>query len=202
MVTSKEVIAFLRQHVSKQKYVGIFYAGSLPKILIPGSDLDIFLVMKHNKDQECLNELSTLMKIVQKNHTEITYSFYRGPVKYKHKGLVHFIIYSQNKQKNNPSAHFLEENRQVLANLKKSAKTIIGKHPRTILGNFDVHDSNSNKETRERWIKKYKRLLRYNRIQHREWKKIRGKWKFRYTYKQPNKYLREYLIKYYKKTIQ
>ena len=33
-------------------------------------------------------------------HSGITYSFFRGPLKYKHKGLIHFIVYTYSE--NNP----------------------------------------------------------------------------------------------------
>ena len=51
MIKSEEVISCIKK-LNPKNYVSIFTVGSIPKILIPKSDLDIIFVIKAEKKNE------------------------------------------------------------------------------------------------------------------------------------------------------
>lgn len=94
MTTSNEVISYLKKNLSKKYYVTMFVSGSLPKELEPGTDLDIFIVMKNEFRDNFFKNLDKIMKNFTNKNKKTTYAFFRGPIKYKNKALIHFIIYT------------------------------------------------------------------------------------------------------------
>ena len=99
MITSNKVINYLKKNLIKENYVSMFLAGSQPKVLIPQSDLDIFIIIKNKRRNEFFNNLTKIMDNLILKNKEITYILTRGPNKRKFKGLVHFLIYTEEKCK-------------------------------------------------------------------------------------------------------
>ena len=88
IITSEKVIEYLKENLNLEECISIFLVGSTPEKLIPGSDLDIVIVIKSKTKNKFLDHLKSIMdKLVDKNKN-ITYSFVHGPVKFEDKGLI------------------------------------------------------------------------------------------------------------------
>ena len=200
MTTSKEVIKYLEKNLDKKNILSMFIAGSIPLELIPGSDIDIFIVAKDKKEQKLLDNISSSMNQFKKVNNQITYTFYRGPIKYKHKGLVHILFYTEKESNKKMRYAYTSENTPVIKSHLKNAKIIYGKSIREIIKDIKLTNE-LYADANKRWTNKYKILLKKNRIKHPCWKKKNNRWIMEYHRKSPSKYLREYLIKYYKKHL-
>jgi hypothetical protein len=201
MTKSLEVLTYLKKNLNKNNCISLFYAGSIPEELIPQSDLDIYYIIKNSRKNHALDELSNMMNKFISEHNGVTYSFYRGPIKYKNKGLVHFLIYLENQIEGKSRQAFSQENKPVLKSISSSAVVLLGKHPKELLEEVVLDDNIGINKSMDSWKKKRDKLLKHNRIYHPSWKKIDGEWDFVRVYKTPSNFLRAYLLKYYEKHI-
>lgn len=200
MKTSKEVILYLKKNLDIHNLLTVFYAGSIPNELTSESDLDIFIVMKKGKEDRFLNNLTrTMNKFIEKDNS-VTYSFFRGPLKYKNKGLIHFIIYTEEHMPTTSFGDaFKDEIREVLKTLAQSAKVIKGKNPKAILKKIDLNVASKKGHDITKLKNKYKIFQEKNYIKYREWKKTKAGWRFNPTKKYASKFFRTYLMHYFKK---
>lgn len=201
MVTSKEAIDYVKRNLNKRDYVSMFVAGSLPKKLLPQSDLDIFFIVDGKYKNQFFDNLKKIMDEFVSKNKSVTYSFFRGPLKYKYKGLIHFLIFTHEKELDMTNKElFLNEHISVLKNHLKSAKIIYGKSLSYLLKNMNWERKDTSGTD---WIKRKRKLLREeNVIQYRLWKKTKKGWKFIRIRKKPSKFLKEYLLKYFSKHLQ
>ena len=93
MVTSKEAIDYVKKNLDGKNYISMFVAGSIPNELIPQSDLDIFIIVNGEYKNKFFNNLKEIMDEFVSKNKETVYSFFRGPLKYRNKGLIHFMVY-------------------------------------------------------------------------------------------------------------
>ena len=128
MVSSKQVINYVKDNLNSKYYLSFFIAGSMPNKLLPQTDLDIFIVINGKYRNEFFDNLTNIMdKFISKDRS-ITYSLFKGPIKYKTKGLIHFIIYTEegNDEYGNRE-QFKHELRGTLKKFIETGKIIKGK---------------------------------------------------------------------------
>ena len=173
MVTSKEIISYLNENLDKNTYISFFISGSLPEKLVPQSDLDLFFVIDETKKDIFFDKLSKLIKkYINQSNEKITYTFFRGPLKYKDKGLIHFLVYTTNKNTEPLNKElFINEHRTVLISLIHSAKVINGKDLYELTRSVDLKDFHQLKSNNNRSNEKYILLKKEGYINYPEWKK-------------------------------
>ena len=199
MTTSSEAIYYLKKSLDKRYYVSMFISGSLPKELEPGTDLDLFIVMKDKFRNNFFNNLDKIMKNFIKKNKKITYAFFRGPIKYKNKALIHFIIYTDIPTKERVA--FRQELLQILKNHKKNAKILYGKSINDLVKGIDLEDKEKQKAHIEKIRKRQRLFKKTGYIAYRKWKKVNGHWVLRRTWIKPGKFLKPHIKKYYQKNL-
>lgn len=199
--SSSSVVKYLKNNLTKRYYESLFYIGSKPEFLVPQSDFDIFFIVKNNKKNEALNELHHLMTGFVKKNKNITFSFYKGPIKYKHKGLVHFLIYLKDEVPKKSNLAFSQDHKVVLKNAMKQCNLIEGTHPKELLKHVNLDDEENVNASMNKWREKKKRLIEKNIMSNNCWKKKNNDWLLKKVYKTPSLFLRNYLIKYFEKHI-
>ena len=199
ITTSGEVINYLKKNLDKRNYLSMFITGSIPEQLVPQSDLDIFIIIKNSNRNQFFNSLTQIMDKFIINKKQITYSFYRGPLKYKYKGLIHFIIYTDIKTREGVS--FNDEHLQLLKSFKEKAKIISGKTICELTSDIDW-SLKEDKDMNKKWLKKkYDLFKKTKSINHKKWVKIGNNWKIRRIWKKPSKFLTGVLNEYYEKHL-
>lgn len=200
VIFSEEVIKFLRESLNKENYFSFFVGGSVPEKLISQSDLDLFFVVKDRRKNEFFENLVNIMdKFIQKN-PKVVYSFFRGPIKYKNKGLIHFLIYTHGAgyDKENKE-YFLNEHRTVLKSLFSKSKLISGKPLRELFNGFDLNERVATEKAKSRSNEKLEILRKEGYVNFPEWKKTDSGWKLLRTKKICSGFLKNYLIGYFEK---
>jgi len=200
--TSKEIIKYLKTNLNKKYYESMFTAGSLPEKLIPKSDLDIFIIIKNEYINPFFDNLNLIMKEFTKKNKSVIYELFRGPIRHRNKGLIHFMVYTQ-KPTETPEDHapFMEEHYYTIRSLMKTANIISGKKLRSIVDLKKLKKEESGKAQYARSMEKYKIILKENIAPWREWTKTKKGWKLIKKNRRLNNFFREYLIKYYKKSF-
>ncbi|MGV8168444.1 MAG: hypothetical protein ACP5N3_00140 [Candidatus Nanoarchaeia archaeon] len=200
IVRSSEVIEYLKERINPKYYETLFTAGSLPEKLVPQSDLDIFVSVKHEYKNEFFNQLTTVMDSYIAEHKEVKYSLYRGPLKYKHKGLVHFLCFTdeicQDLENRRP---FRNENRRVLKTLLNNYSLIGGDPLEKVLDGVNIYEEERNEYELNKFKTKLEILKEKGYNAHRSWKQKNGEWNFYRERKYASQFLKEYLIRYYEK---
>jgi hypothetical protein len=171
--------------------------------LIPESDLDLFFVIDETKKDVFFNSLTQLMNLyIGRSDKKITYTFFRGPIKYKTKGLVHFLVYTISKNPNQTNKElFINEHKTVLISLVNTAKLIYGKNLNELVRDVNLKDSVQLENNVNRLKEKYEILKQEGYIDYPEWKKTRKGWQFLRTKKFASSFLKEYLLKYFEKGL-
>jgi len=202
MLSSGEVIKYVSANINRLNYSSMFIAGSLPEKLIPTSDLDIFFVIKGWKKDNFFENLTEVMDGYIKKHKEVTYTLFRGPIKYKHKGLIHFIVYTEERKHDfSDREQFIGESRPVLKTLLKNGKVVRGKSLESLLLGINWSDVNTIENDIANMKRKYSILQKENKINYKQWKRTPNGWKYLKTTKHVSKFLKEYLTHYFKKNI-
>ena len=202
MTTSAEIINYLKKNVDKENYVSMLLVGSKPSELLPGKDLDIFLVIKGRRKNEFFENLVAKMDKFVEDNPNIIYSFFRGPIKDENKFLIHFVIYTEEKEVDpNNKEIFINEQRTVLKNLTNSAELISGKSLNELLKKIDLNEKDKINGVLDKTREKYEILKKENYIDYPEWKKTKEGWKMLRTKKLLSKYLRNYLLGYFEKNL-
>lgn len=202
MISSTEIISYLKSNINKENYVSMLLVGSKPPELLPGKDLDIFLVIKGWRKNEFFEDLVAKMDKFVEDNSNITYSFFRGPIKDENKFLIHFVIYTEEKEvDSNNKEIFINEQRTVLKNLTNSAELISGKSLSELLENVDLNEKEKISGALNKTKEKYEILKRENYVNYPEWKKTKKGWKMRRTKKRLSKYLRNYLLNYFERNL-
>lgn len=196
---SADLINFLKNSIESKNYVTMLVAGSKPEILGPQTDLDIFTVVRDEKRDEFFENLKLAMNNYLKDYSGTKYSLYRGPLKYKNHGLIHFLCYTD-EHNTDDVVSIYNENRTVLRTLI-NVPAISGKNLSNILSGINIYDESKISLEKEKYLKKLNILKEKGYNQHREWKKEGDEWVFEYTKKYASKFLKEYLIHYYEKNI-
>ena len=127
--------------------------------------------------------------------------FFRGPLKYKHKGLIHFIVYTQNKKypDTNNREQLIGETLPVLKSLIDGAKVIVGKDLQSLTKDVDFSNMNTLEVDISSFKRKYDLLINKQKTSYRAWTKTRNGWRFRRQTKKVGDFLRDYLKNYYEK---
>lgn len=179
----------------------MFVAGSMPRELVPQSDLDIFIVIKNRYRDAFFNNLKSIMNKFTRDKRNLTYSFYGGPLKYKNKGLIHFIICTD--VRTHEGASFEEGLLQMLKHFKVSGnvKIISGENIAKLAKNVDWNDKKRAKKDIESVSKHYAELINKKYVVYKQWKIVNGNWTFTKTWKKPSRFLFDYLCRFYKKNL-
>lgn len=202
MVSSKEAIEYIKNNIDENNLVSMFVAGSLPNELTPKTDLDIFFVIKDSKKDDFFENLSFIMNKFIAKYKGITYTFFRGPIKYKNKGLIQCLIYTETTTPDfNDREQFVGESRHILKSLISTAEVIKGKSLLALTKGIDWSNIEKAKEDIDNMKRKYSLLQEKNKISYPEWKKTKNGWRFLRTNKYVSKFLKEYLSNYYSKNI-
>jgi hypothetical protein len=181
----------------------MFIAGSTPDELFPESDLDIFIVMKHGHEDRFFDNLTYIMDKFLYGDKTVKYSLFRGPLKYKNKGLIHFIVYTEEPLKKGYTTDaFKHELRHVLESLNKTAKIIQGKSIKELIKDVNLKDKKTADSHLDRIRKKYSTFRNKNFIRYRQWKKTPKGWRFVPTWRYCSKYFRTYMNHYFKKNLE
>ena len=180
----------------------MFVAGSIPEELIPKSDLDIFIVVDGRYRNEFFNNLVAIINPFVKKRKGLTYSFFRGPLKYKNKGLIHFIIYTEewNNEYGNRE-QFKHELRETLKNFLKTGKVIMGKSINYLVRDVDFSKRDIKYDNTKVIGEKYKTLKDKGYIKYKKWKKTKKGWKLMRARKYPSEFFKNYLLNYFKKHL-
>jgi hypothetical protein len=198
MKKSVEVIDYIKNNIDSRNYISLFVSGSIPEYLIKKKDLDIFVIMKKERTQQCLNNIDSIMKEYLHNENDTAYSFFRGPIKHTYKGLVSFSIYTDDDATIRASIY--HENLKFLEQVQKTEKTLGGKKLCEVLKDAPhatmlKTDASKNKKAHDR----YKTLIEKNYIKYPQWTKIAGEWELVSKYKKTGKWYKQYLIEYFNK---
>jgi hypothetical protein len=138
-----------------------------------------------------------------KNNSGIKFTFYRGPIKYKYKGLIHFLVYTWDEKSDFKNRkQFISEARPVLKSLIKNSKLISGKSLNSLTEDIDFSDREVNDREIENIKSKYNLLCSKNKVSYREWIKTKRGWKFLRKSRPASKFLKDYLRGYYLKNIE
>lgn len=204
MLESKQIVKFISNNLNKKNYVSLFTIGSLPKILKPKNDLDIFFVISPNKRNIFFNEIEKIIKKLIKKDNTVAYSFFRGPLKLKDKGLIHILVYLNGNvsyKQDKIRKYLINEQKLVLKSFKDTAKLIRGKSIKELLRKVDLENSELITVNIDSIKNKQELLKTKGYIIYPEWKKINGIWKFKRIKKHVDNYLKTELLNYYKKRI-
>ncbi|MCA9485961.1 MAG: hypothetical protein KC506_03905, partial [Nanoarchaeota archaeon] len=185
-------------NLNSERYISFFLAGSVPEVLEPKADLDFFFVIPGNQREEFFGELTGLMNKFLEGEEEVIYSFFRGPIKFEDKGLIHFLVYTDESYDENGSM-FTSERLPVLKGLLGNAKVISGKSFDELLESFDFEDSERVKTDLKKGESKYEILKEKGTVNYPEWKKTAEGWKFMRTELKVEGFLKEYLLGYFGK---
>lgn len=199
IVTSKQVLKYLKENLNFKQCVSVFIAGSVPEKLVPESDLDVMIVIKGRYKDEFLDNLKRIMDRFVEENKSVTYSFLKGPIKYKNKGLVHFILYSwEDHDKIGNKEQFKHEHLSMAYKLMQTEKTLYGKKINQML-NFNKVSKKDLKEDVKYFKEKYGDLRKAKFILSREWRKTKSGWKLVQFKRNLDPYTRSYLLKYVQK---
>jgi hypothetical protein len=201
-VASSSVIRYVQDNFNPNHYETLFVGGSVPEIMVPQSDLDIYVSVKSENKNDFFSRLTFFMDSFIFYRQGITYSTYRGPLKYKNKGLIHFLCYTSDVGVDlSDKAPFRNENRLVLKSLLKNHTLLGGATLKDVLKDVNLEDTEViGKEIEKlKWKLELLKTKGYNC--HKEWKLNDGNWEFTQTKKYCSDFLKDYLIKYYEKYL-
>ena len=202
MTSSKKVIEYLKNNVLDENIVSMFISGSIPESLSPGSDLDIICVIKEEKKNEFFENIVVIMDELVKNQENITYTFFRGPIKLEKDGLIHFVIYTESKKPDfQDREQFIGESRPVLKGFLSNNYVLKGKSVEELTKEVDFSNTEISEKDFTNMLKKRDILLEKGTINYPLWEEINGDWKFSRKEIQTNSFLKQYLLKYYEKNI-
>lgn len=203
MTKSTEVIDYIKNNLDSKNFETIFAAGSLPDELIGGSDLDIFCIIKSERKNEFFEDIKEKMDKFLKNKPKLKYSFFRGPIKYKNKGLIHFLVYTHedNPKDLDSSELFINELRQILKSYLSTGIVLCGKKLQLLMKNINLNDEQAIIEGISKTRKKYEILKKTNTINFPQWKKTSKGWKLLRTRIVASQYFRKYLIGSFEKKM-
>jgi hypothetical protein len=198
MLKSEGVINYLKENLDSENFISMFLAGSVPEELEPKSDLDFFFVIRGEKKDEFFEELTSLMDKFLKDEKNVIYSFFRGPIKFEHKGLVHFLVYTDESYDENGSM-FSSERLPVLKGLLGSAELLGGKNFDELLREFDLDDEEKTEVDVKKGQNKYEILKEEGTVNYPEWKKTEKGWKFERTELKVSGWQKDYYVSYFEK---
>jgi len=202
MISSKEVIEYIKKNMDPLHYLSFFVAGSAPKSIAPKSDLDLIFVIKGEYKNQFFESLKCIMdKFLSKDNSAV-YSFFRGPLKYQDKGLIHFVIYTEEgSDEFGNREQFKHELRETLKNFLNNGKVVNGKSIKFLLKKVDFTKRDDKFANHLVLKEKYAVLKNKGYIQFKEWKNTSRGWRLVKSKKYPNKFFRNYLINYFEKHL-
>ncbi len=187
---------YLKRNIKQDCVRSLFVAGSVKDKLLIGSDIDIFAIVYKNKLNSFLNDLTKNMRLFIKNNPKFTYSFFRGPIKFESKILLHFIIYTDNLNRIKSVQDFQNEPPQVFEGILNKYDLILGEDPIRIKGEMDL--DNSSRHKREEYMKlKSEYFFRNGAVKYKEWKKKNSNWVFADTIIKLSPWQKDKLGKYF-----
>ncbi|MCF7866810.1 hypothetical protein K9L67_01705 [Candidatus Woesearchaeota archaeon] len=199
---TKKIINYLKNNLNKENIGSMFLAGSQPEYLDMKKDIDVFFIMKRGRENEFLDDLTSRSETLVSSSKDMTYSFFRGPLKFSDKGLVHYIIYSEKPLKHEKSSDaFVNEAKQVLKCAGVKNTLIFGRTPSDYLIDVDLNDRNVLRKESDKFRTKYESFLENNFIEFGEWVKNSGAWSFERSRIYPDNFQKRYLKKYFLKNM-
>ena len=194
MAKTMDVIKYLKENFSNENYVSVFIAGSKPVELKPQSDLDIFVILRNDKVNKGLDEISEIMDKFILRNKDVKYIFFRGgAIKFEDKGLIHFVIYED-------EGDFKQhEMLSVLEKIKDNSDLILGKTVKEILRDVDFNNKERIEREKESMLKNYVLFNSKGYIMALQWVKEGKNWKNKKIKKFPDDFFSEQIHKYYKK---
>ena len=198
MVSSREIIQYVQENLDKESYVSFFVVGSRPKEITPKSDIDICFVITRKDINNFFDNILKVMKKVTKNNSKITYSFIRGPIKYKYQGLIHILVYIED---GNGEEVFKNERKRVLKKYLKSYMMVQGKNLRELTKGIDLKNEKDIRGDKQRAQEKYEILKKKNYISYYIWKKTSTGWKHLRIRMIPSKFQKGYLLNYFQRNL-
>ena len=167
MVKTSDIIKLLKEKIPKVGLITFATFGSQPKDLIPGTDLDLILIIESITKDNYFDQLIPILESLSDNNLE--YTLINGPYKSENKGLLHFHVYTDEKCPT-PSDVWNEENTSVRLSILKKHKLILGK-------SLKVANILTEKIDQEAWYqKKVIELSQTGTIKPRCWYKENGTW--------------------------
>lgn len=165
---------FLSTRIDEKLVRSVFVAGSLPEVLKPGSDIDIFVVAHKETFDEFMNELEAAAQEFVEQHPICTYTFFRGPIKYEAHALLHFVIYTNGVP--GIKEDFQNEPPQVFEGILRQYDVIMGCDPKEMKEKMDL-SSNSHEQREEYMKRKAKEFFQQGQVTYRAWKNT-SRWEF------------------------
>ncbi|MFH1325464.1 MAG: hypothetical protein ABIH49_01685 [archaeon] len=197
---NKVAYSVLREYLKKsvpKKYVrSLFIAGSAKEELPPGSDVDTFFVAYKETLNEFLNDLTSKLKSFVKRNPSFMYTYFRGPIKFENKILIHCVIYTNGKGPGKIE-DFQNEPPQVFEGILKKYDVILGDNPIKIKPEMDL-GKKPHKEREEYMKRKANEFWNRNSVTYREWKKTKDKWAFEIKTIKLSPWQKEHLEKYFR----
>ena len=92
-----------------------------------------------------------------KIHRNLKYSFMRGPIKYKNYGLIHFLIYTNNRDRKDVGS-FYKENIYVLTDLLKHHSIVKGQPLKNLIKYSDIKSKDILEDDINRFQKRYNKF--------------------------------------------
>ena len=185
---------FLTGAIFSRHVRSVFVAGSFADEIVPGSDLDLFIIVHKKHLNSFLNSFSRKLKLFIDKNPSFIYTFFRGPIKFENKKLIHCVIYTDGKVGN--VSDFQNEPPQVFEGILNKYEVLIGEDPKIIAPEMNLNEPSRNE--RESYMRqKAKYFWDEGKVVYREWVKVGESWKFERKTIELTGWQKEHLKKYF-----
>lgn len=192
---TKQLLRAAQQTINPKYVQSLFVAGSRPTQLTKQQDIDIFTITKHKYTENILEQLDeTFAKTLNKT---ATHSFIDGPIKYQHKGLVHLLVYTDNK--NHPASIYNVPN-PILHSWVNTSETLVGDDLENIL-NTTALITKENLQASIQSMERRKKQVQKNYFRPKQWIKKTQGWNYQRKQVHLSKFRKEYLQNYFDRHI-
>ena len=186
MKTSKVIEELKRLPLNT--YYSFFRVGSASEDLEKGGDLDLVFVINEEHMTKFFDSAVKTLNSLKKLDKDLDFTFFRGPIRYKNKKLIHVVVYTKQQ--------FINENQPVLKNYLDTGKVISGISLKNLLRDVKFTKLKENLEQMEA---KWGKILLTGKINFPEWKKIGNNWELVRTEIVLGDFQKEYWHKYIQK---
>lgn len=196
IINYSELRSYLKDNLKLDCLRSLFIAGSVKEEFSGGSDIDIFVIIYEDKLNSFLDDLTQKMNKFIEDNPSFIYSYFRGPIKFEEKILLHFVIYTDNPDKPKKVEDFQNEPPQVFEGILKRYDLISGEDPINLKGEMNL-DEPSREEREEYMKKKAEYFFKEDIVKYSEWKKENKEWKFISSQIKLSSWQKEHLEKYF-----
>jgi hypothetical protein len=151
--------------IPNNTYLSFFKIGSANNSIEEGSDIDLVFVIDEYVKNTFFDEALKRLMTLKKKDVKLDYTFFRGPIKYSDKKLIHFLVYTKEQ--------LLGENQPVLKSYLKSGKVIKGMKISNLLKGLKFDRLLEDQKHME---DKWKKIMCCNKIRYPEWSKTKNGW--------------------------